>query len=162
MRRTPLRRFGTIRQKYYIVICCMALCSMTINLAGKRHPSPSSCCLQGICFPCPVSLQKAFWDSCVRHRVLQEVYPNLSLRPAEGGSDPLDTGLVSFCPKANDTKGMFPLGEQWALPMAPSTNIRSSKETCSLSKISASVWMPFLWTYSLNCICQWMNIWIII
>ena len=34
---TSLRGFGTIRQKYYIVICCIASCYMTKNLAGKRN-----------------------------------------------------------------------------------------------------------------------------
>ena len=53
-----LRGFGTISQKYDIVICCIASCSMTTTLAGIRRFSPSLCWLQGISFPWAGSLPR--------------------------------------------------------------------------------------------------------
>ena len=40
------------------MICCIASCSMTRNLAGKQCSSPSLCCMQGILFPCAESLPR--------------------------------------------------------------------------------------------------------
>ena len=59
IRRTYLKGFGTIRQK--IRHCDFLLHRFMFhneNLAGKRRSSPSSCCLQGIRFPCAESLPR--------------------------------------------------------------------------------------------------------
>ena len=59
IRRTSLKGFGNIRQK--IRHCFLLLHGFMFhneNLAGKRHFSPSSCCLQGIRFPCAESLPR--------------------------------------------------------------------------------------------------------
>ena len=54
-----LKGFGTIRQKILhcqVVICWIASCSITRNIAGKWCSSPSSCCLQGMGLSCVESL----------------------------------------------------------------------------------------------------------
>ena len=80
------------------MIYCIALCSMTKDLAGIRRFSSSLCCLQGISIPW------AEKDSyTTRGLGVYEVYQN----PLDSSdcSDTLDTGPIR--PKANTTEELF-------------------------------------------------------
>ena len=74
IRKTSLIGFGTITV-YQAKICDLLrrFMPLTINLKGKQHSSPTLYCLQGMCFPCADSLQKAFRHSLDCHRVPFEV-----------------------------------------------------------------------------------------
>ena len=64
-------------KKQNFVICCIASCSMTRNLAGKQCSSSLLCCQKGIRFPWAESLPLCK-KPCNFHLVLYEINPNPS------------------------------------------------------------------------------------
>ena len=120
IRKTSLIGFGTITV-YQAKICDLLrrFMPLTINLKGKQHSSPTLYCLQGMCFPCADSLQKAFRHSLDCHRVPFEVSVVLEPSSRVGRHGPSSCRACFRLPKSQRAT-------------APSTNIRSSRETYSL------------------------------